>query len=103
MRISLTRNLLKAALEGALDDVPCAPHPVFGVLVPAHCPKVPPRLLDPRSTWADPAAYDERAAALAKRFAANFARFRDRVPAAVAAAVDRPRRPPTRPADLRGG
>ncbi len=89
MRISLTRNLLKAALEGALDDVPCAPHPVFGVLVPKHCPKVPSRLLDPRSTWPDPAEYDARAAALAQRFAANFERFSNRVPAAVAAAGPR--------------
>ena len=89
MRISLTRNLLRAALEGALDDVPCAPHPVFGVLVPQHCPRVPARLLDPRSTWPDPAEYDARAAALAKRFAADFERFRERVPAAVAAAGPR--------------
>ena len=90
MRISLTRNLLKAALEGALDDAPCAPHPVFGVLVPAHCPRVPARLLDPRSTWPDAAGYDACASALAKRFAANFERFRERVPAAVAAAGPRP-------------
>jgi phosphoenolpyruvate carboxykinase (ATP) len=86
MRISLTRNLLKAALDGALDDVPCEPHPVFGVLVPKHCPRVPARLLDPRSTWTDPAAYDEKAAALAQRFVTNFGRFSGRVPAAVAAA-----------------
>ena len=79
MRISLTRNLLKAALEGALDDVPMTPHPVFGVLVPAHCPKVPARLLDPRSTWSDAEDYDAAAAKLARLFAANFERFAGRV------------------------
>jgi len=89
MRISLTRNLLKAALEGALDDVPCAPHPVFKVLVPEHCPRVPARLLDPRSTWPDAAAYDARVAALAQRFAANFERFAGRVSPDVAAAGPR--------------
>jgi phosphoenolpyruvate carboxykinase (ATP) len=86
MRIAVTRNLLKAALEGALEHVEKVPHPVFGVLVPTHCPRVPARLLDPRSTWSDPAAYDATAAALAKRFAANFARFADRVPPDIAAA-----------------
>ena len=86
MPIALTRSLLKAALEGALDDVPTTPHPVFKVLVPTHCPNVPERLLDPRSTWSDPAEYDARAEALAKLFTANFARFADRVPPEVAAA-----------------
>ena len=86
MRISLTRNLLKAALEGSLDHVETTPHPVFGVLVPTHCPRVPPKLLDPRSTWADPNEYDARAAEVAQHFAAAFKRFAGRVPAAVAAA-----------------
>ncbi len=89
MRISLTRNLLKAALEGALDGVPTTPHPVFGVLVPEHCPKVPSRLLDPRATWPDQAAYDARAAELAQRFRANFERFAGRVSPGVAAAGPR--------------
>ncbi len=86
MRISVTRNLLKAALEGALDHVPLTPHPVFGVLVPSHCPRVLTRLLDPRGTWADEAAYDECADELARRFAANFEQFAGRVPAEIAAA-----------------
>jgi phosphoenolpyruvate carboxykinase (ATP) len=89
MRISLTRNLLKAALEGALDDVPTAPHPVFGVLVPERCPRVPARLLDPRSTWAGAEDYDEAAARLARLFSENFERFAGRVSAEVAAAGPR--------------
>jgi phosphoenolpyruvate carboxykinase (ATP) len=32
-------------------------------------------LLDPRSTWADPAAFDARAEDLIQRFNANFAQF----------------------------
>jgi phosphoenolpyruvate carboxykinase (ATP) len=89
MRISLTRNLLKAVLDGSLEHVPTTPHPVFGVLVPEHCPKVPPRLLDPRSTWPDPEEYDARAAALAQLFAADFERFAGRVSPTVAAAGPR--------------
>jgi len=89
MRISLTRNLLKAALEGSLDRVEETPHPIFGVLVPTHCPRVPAKLLDPRSTWADPTEYDARATEVARLFAADFQRYAERVPPEVAAAGPR--------------
>ena len=38
-------------------------------------PDVDDGLLDPRSTWADPAAYDVAAAKLVAMFAANFAQY----------------------------
>ena len=63
-----------------------AEHPVFGVLVPAACPGVPERLLDPRSTWADAAAYDARRRRWHGCFSDNFERFAGRVSAEVAAA-----------------
>ena len=89
MRISMTRDLLRAALEGSLGGAAYTLHPLFGVLVPEHCPRVPPRLLDPRGTWADPAAYDERAAGLAHRFSAHFEHFAGRVAPAFTAACPR--------------
>ena len=58
MPIAATRALLRAALDGSLDDVPVAVHPVFGLRVPSACADVDERLLDPRSTWADGSAYD---------------------------------------------
>jgi len=36
-------------------------------------------VLDPRSTWADPAAYDAQARRLATMFRENFARYADQV------------------------
>jgi len=86
MRISLTRRLLRAALDGELDGVSFAPDPVFKVLVPDSCPDVAPELLKPRATWSDGAAYDAEAGRLAGRFAENFAKYLGSVPAAVAAA-----------------
>ncbi len=83
-RITLphTRAMLRAALEGALADVPTATDPVFGLAVPTACPGVPTEILNPRATWSDPAAYDARAADLAGRFRKNFEQF-EQVAAAV--------------------
>jgi phosphoenolpyruvate carboxykinase (ATP) len=89
-RLSLphTRALLGAALAGKLAGVPTVPDPVFGLGVPTTCPGVPTGVLSPRTTWADPAAYDARAAELADRFRKNFEQF-DGVSAAVRAAGPR--------------
>ena len=77
MPIQATRAMLRAAISGALDDATFREDPVFGFDVPVEVPGVDSRLLDPRSTWRDPAAYDEKARYLARRFQENFARFAD--------------------------
>ncbi len=86
MAIAYTRAMIRAALDGALDDVPAVPDPVFGLGVPVHCPHVPDTLLQPRSTWTDPAAYDRMAHELALRFVENFRPFAGAVPPEVRAA-----------------
>ena len=77
MPIQATRALLHAALSGKLDSVEYRTDAVFGLEVPVHVPGVDAGLLDPRSTWSDPAAYDAKAAELADMFRANFAKFDD--------------------------
>jgi phosphoenolpyruvate carboxykinase (ATP) len=89
MNINHTRSMVRAALSGALDDVPTQVDPVFGVAVPSSCPDVPPEVLRPRDTWADGQAYDRQAAALATMFAENFAAYADGVPESVQAAGPR--------------
>jgi phosphoenolpyruvate carboxykinase (ATP) len=54
--------------------------PVFGIDVPATCPGVPAEILKPRDTWQDPAAYDDKAADLVRRFAEHFAAYEDLAP-----------------------
>ena len=80
MPIQATRALLHAALSGELDRAEYRLDPVFGVLVPAAVQGVETSLLDPRSTWKDPDAYDRKAAELAAMFRRNFERFQDVVP-----------------------
>jgi phosphoenolpyruvate carboxykinase (ATP) len=90
MPITETRALLTAALSGALADVEYRVDSVFGFEVPVAVPGVDPALLDPRSTWDDPAAYDVKAFELASMFRENFgARFAGDVDPAVAAAGPR--------------
>jgi phosphoenolpyruvate carboxykinase (ATP) len=83
MNINHTRSMVRAALSGALDDVPTATDPTFGLEVPTACPDVPAEVLQPRATWADGDAYDRQAAALATMFAENFAAYADGVPESV--------------------
>jgi phosphoenolpyruvate carboxykinase (ATP) len=75
MPIAATRALLRAALNGELDEVEYRTDPIFGLEVPVEVPGVGSKLLDPRSTWRDPAAYDEKATYLATRFKENFQKF----------------------------
>jgi phosphoenolpyruvate carboxykinase (ATP) len=75
MPIQATRRLLHAALSGELDVVDYRLDEVFGFEVPVEVPGVERSLLEPRSTWHDPAAYDAKARELAGMFAANFEKF----------------------------
>jgi phosphoenolpyruvate carboxykinase (ATP) len=86
-RISLpyTRAMVRAALQGQLDEAEIYTDPVFGLHVPLRIPGVPDQLMRPRATWRDPAAYDAKARDLARLFAENFTKF-DGVAAEVAAA-----------------
>jgi len=83
MKLSYTRAMITAALEGQLDHVEFEEHPVFGITMPKICPQVPSEILNPRLTWSDPAAYDVKASQLAAAFIKNFDQYRDGVDAKV--------------------
>jgi phosphoenolpyruvate carboxykinase (ATP) len=83
MKIAHTRAMINAALNGELDKVEYRRHPQLNVDVPASCPGVPSNVLDPRSTWPDPKAYDEQVTKLAGMFVENFKTFEAGVTAAV--------------------
>jgi len=89
MSLPHTRAMLQAALDGTLGGVPMREHPQFGLAMPTTCPGVPDEVLDPRATWADGAAYDQAARAVAKRFATNFRQFEGDVGPEVEAAAIR--------------
>ncbi|MCU0422676.1 MAG: phosphoenolpyruvate carboxykinase (ATP) [Bacteroidia bacterium] len=75
MKLSYTRAMITAALNGDLKQVEFEAHPVFGYQMPKSCPNVPTELLNPRNTWSDKSAYDAQANKLANMFVKNFEQF----------------------------
>ena len=75
IKLAYTRVIARAALAGELDNVMTETDPVFGLAVPAEIKGVPNRVLNPRTTWPDPIAYDAQARKLAAMFRENFETF----------------------------
>jgi len=85
MKISYTRAMIRAILNGRLALIDTKSDPIFGLNIPESCPDVPSAVLQPRSTWTDPEAYDKQAHDLARRFNENFKKYEAGVSAAVRA------------------
>ena len=83
MNITYTRNMVRAALSGALRDVPTIIDPVFRVAVPTEVPDVPSEILQPRGTWLSGADYDTAARRIAHMFHENFEQYASGVSQAV--------------------
>jgi phosphoenolpyruvate carboxykinase (ATP) len=79
MPIKATRTLLSAALDGSLNNALFRRDDNFGFQVPVSVPGVDTKILDPRSTWANGAAYDAQASKLVDMFVVNFGKFEDHV------------------------
>ena len=77
MKLSHTRAMIKAALEGNLEYAPFRKDPVFGFSVPEICPNVPFEVLNPRNTWEHAEDYDQSANDLANAFIVNFEKFKE--------------------------
>ncbi|WP_406944609.1 phosphoenolpyruvate carboxykinase (ATP) [Halobacillus sp. SY10] len=75
IKLSYTRSMIHAALEGELSSADTYQDPFFGLNIPTHCPGVPDEVLFPRKTWADADAYDQSAKSLASKFHENFKKF----------------------------
>ena len=87
MPIKATRSLLNAALDGSLNNADFREDETFGFMVPTSLEGVEDKILNPRSTWTDVAAYDAQAAKLAQMFLDNFAQYETHVDSDVLAAA----------------
>ncbi len=87
MKLSYTRAMITAALEGKLNNVSFEKDAVFGLAMPVNCEGVPSAILNPKNTWADKVAYDNTARHLAQQFIANFEKYASGVTEEVMAAA----------------
>ncbi len=74
-KLSYTRAMVTAALNGDLEKGEFVTDPFFGVAVPTKVEGVPSDLLIPANTWKDQAAYEAKAKELAKSFVENFKKY----------------------------
>ncbi|MFC0523948.1 phosphoenolpyruvate carboxykinase (ATP) [Pontibacillus salicampi] len=75
MKLSHTRAMVHAALEGELNSTEMVQDDIFGLSMPTHCPGVPDEVLIPKKTWKDAQAYEQKAKELAQKFHDNFKKF----------------------------
>ena len=75
IKLSYTRSMISAALNGELEKVEFTKHSIFGIKMPESCSGVPSEILSPRNTWTDEDKYDKKANELAKAFIKNFEKF----------------------------
>ncbi|CAK9032907.1 Phosphoenolpyruvate carboxykinase (ATP) (PCK) (PEP carboxykinase) (PEPCK), partial [Durusdinium trenchii] len=77
MKLSYTRAMITAALNGTLENVGYRVHSIFGVSIPMTCPDVPSEVLSPRETWKNDQGYYTKANELADAFLENFKKYED--------------------------
>lgn len=77
MKLKYTRAMITAILDGKMEDAKFETHDIFRLEMPVACPDVPTDLLNPRNTWKDKSAYDQKANELAEKFITNFDKFKE--------------------------
>jgi phosphoenolpyruvate carboxykinase (ATP) len=75
MKLSYTRSMVQAALEGELTNVETKKDDIFGLEIPLHVPGVPDSVLQPNQTWSEQESYEVKAKELSAKFRENFKKF----------------------------
>jgi len=89
MKLRYTRAMVTAALNGELENVNYEIDTIYGLNMPTSCPNVPDEILNPRNTWSDKDAYDDKANVLAEAFIQNFEQFADKASKEILTAAPR--------------
>jgi phosphoenolpyruvate carboxykinase (ATP) len=73
--IPTTRGVIRAIINGDLDNCTTKHIDIINLDVPTEVPGVDSKLLTPKDTWSDSAAYDAEAKELARKFTSNFEKY----------------------------
>ena len=76
IKLSDTRMMLAAILDGQLDDAPCRIDENFGFAVPLAVSGLDTKLLNPRECWQDKLAYNDAADKLSSMFESALRKLR---------------------------
>jgi len=78
-RISIkdTRAIIDAILDGSIEQAETKQIPIFNLEVPTALHDVDSTILDPRDTYAEAGAWEEKAKSLAQKFITNFKKYTD--------------------------
>jgi phosphoenolpyruvate carboxykinase (ATP) len=87
IKLSYTRSLITAALNGDLDKVEFGTTPYFKLNFPKSCPNVPAEILEPKNAWKDKDAFNQTAQSLAASFNKNFEQYASAANAEILAAA----------------
>lgn len=77
MSIKATRMILDRIFDGSLEQTEWEVFPYFGFEIPKSLNGVEANILNPRNTWVDKKAYDEKLKSLAELFRKNFNKYTD--------------------------
>ena len=75
MSINTTRACIDAILDGSIKEAETTKDPIFGFEVPKALPGIDAKLLNPKLTWSEEAAYDKAARKLAEMYTSNFTKY----------------------------
>lgn len=77
IKLTYTRQLIRAALAGDLNEVLYTQHPIFDLAVPSCCPDIPSEILNPSATWENKEGYTIFANKLNALFQENYVKYED--------------------------
>lgn len=81
IKLSITREIIKAALSGTLGEEGYQQHSIFGLSFPNNCSNIPSKLLDPQALWENTEAYDAMARKLKDLFEENYVKYNTHIAA----------------------
>jgi phosphoenolpyruvate carboxykinase (ATP) len=75
MKLTYTRRMISAVLNGELDKVALTQDAIFGLHIPKYIEDIPAEILNPINAWKDKGKYISKAIQLAHSFHINFEKF----------------------------